>query len=181
MIHTVVDSPLGPLTLVADDEGRLAGLYMEAQRHRPSEERFGAPVVVDPLPEVEPTPAEAVLAETAGQLREYFAGTRRSVDVPLAPLGTDFQRRVWDVLARIPYGETRTYAEIADQTGNPAAVRAVGSAIGRNPLCVVVPCHRVVGSGGALTGYAGGLERKRRLLDLEDPAKAPTASTASTS
>ena len=168
MIHTVVDSPLGPLTLVADDEGRLAGLYMEAQRYRPSEERFGASVVV-PRPDAAPTPAEAVLAETATQLREYFAGTRRSLDVPQAPLGTDFQRRVWDVLARIPYGETRTYAQVADQVGSPTAVRAVGSAIGRNPLCVVVPCHRVVGSGGALTGYAGGLERKRRLLDLEHP------------
>lgn len=172
MIHTVVDSPLGPLTLVADDEGRLAGLYMEEQRYRPSEERFGAPLVAGPRPDeggTEPTPAEAVLAETANQLREYFAGTRRSVDVPQAPRGTDFQRRVWDALARIPYGETRTYAQIADQVGNPAAVRAVGSAIGRNPLCVVVPCHRVVGSGGALTGYASGLERKRRLLDLEHP------------
>ena len=176
MIHTVVDSPLGPLTLVADDEGRLTGLYMEAQRYRPPEERFGAPVV-DPGPDAAPTPAEAVLAETAGQLREYFAGTRRSVDVPQAPLGTEFQRRVWDVLAEIPYGETRTYAQIADQVGNPAAVRAVGAAIGRNPLCVVVPCHRVVGSGGALTGYAGGLERKRRLLDLEQPMRSDVSAS----
>ena len=168
MIHTVVDSPLGPLTLVADDEGRLAGLYMQAQRYRPAEERFGAAVEVGAGPGA--TPAEAVLVRTADQLEEYFAGTRQALDVPRAPLGTPFQRSVWDVLARIPYGETRTYRQVADELGRPAAVRAVGAAIGRNPVCVVVPCHRVIGTGGALTGYAGGLARKQLLLALEKPA-----------
>lgn len=168
MIHTVVDSPLGPLTLVADDEGRLAGVYMEGQRHRPPEDRFG-PAVAVARDGASATPARAVLAEAAHQLDEYFAGTRRTLDVPCAPVGTPFQRRVWEVLAGIPYGQTRTYAQVALQAGSPTAVRAVGAAVGRNPLCVVVPCHRVLGAGGALTGYAGGLERKRRLLQLEQP------------
>ncbi|WP_263731490.1 methylated-DNA--[protein]-cysteine S-methyltransferase [Cellulomonas sp. SG140] len=176
MIHTVVDSPLGPLTLVADDEGRLAGLYMQDQRYRPADERFGPAVKVPAGPDADR--AEAVLTETADQLEQYFAGTRRSLDVPRSPVGTAFQRQVWDALARIPYGETRTYAEVARELGRPTAVRAVGAAIGRNPLCVVVPCHRVVGTGGALTGYAGGLVRKQRLLDLEN---APVAATASRS
>ena len=170
MIHTVVDSPLGPLTLVADDEGRLTGLYMQDQRYRPAEERFGSAVVVRPRPTGDAGPSVAVLAEAADQLEEYFAGTRQALDVPRAPLGTPFQRSVWDVLARIPYGETRTYRQVADELGRPAAVRAVGAAIGRNPVCVVVPCHRVIGTGGALTGYAGGLARKQLLLALEKPA-----------
>lgn len=174
MIHTVVDSPLGPLTLVADDEGRLAGLYMQDQRYRPADERFGPAVTVPAGPDADP--AEAVLTEAADQLHEYFAGTRRSLDVPHAPVGTPFQRAVWDALARIPYGETRTYTDVARELGRPTAVRAVGAAIGRNPLCVVVPCHRVVGTGGALTGYAGGLVRKQRLLELEN---APAGRAAS--
>lgn len=169
MIHTVVESPLGPLTLVADDEGRLAGLYMRDQRYRPADERFGDAVDLNPGSPPRPGSPEAVLAQAAEQLAEYFAGTRHALDVPQAPLGTPFQRQVWAALARIPYGETRTYAEVADQIGRPTAVRAVGAAIGRNPLCVVVPCHRVLGTGGSLTGYAGGLERKRLLLDLESP------------
>jgi methylated-DNA-[protein]-cysteine S-methyltransferase len=101
------------------------------------------------------------------QLGEYFAGQRIRFTLPIAPAGTEFQRRVWDLLTAIPYGETRTYAQLAGAIGNSAAIRAVGAANARNPISVVVPCHRVVGSAGSLTGYAGGLARKQFLLDLE--------------
>lgn len=156
MRHTTVDSPLGPLTLVADGDA-LVGLYMAGQAHRPGDERFGEPASDD-----DPT-----LTAAADQLAEYFAGTRTEFVVPLHPAGTDFQRAVWQAIAGIPYGETSTYTELAQQVGRPAAFRAVGAAVGRNPLSVVVPCHRVVGASGALTGYAGGLDRKRLLLALE--------------
>ncbi|MDG9717725.1 methylated-DNA--[protein]-cysteine S-methyltransferase [Streptomyces sp. DH24] len=151
--HTVVDSPYGPLTLVAED-GILCGLYMEAQRHRPAEETFG---VRDDTP----------FAEAGEQLAAYFAGELKEFTLRLRLNGTPFQRRVWDELRRIPYGETRTYGELAGLLGAPRASRAVGLANGRNPIGVVVPCHRVVGADGGLTGYGGGLERKRRLLDFE--------------
>jgi methylated-DNA-[protein]-cysteine S-methyltransferase len=159
MRHTTVDSPLGPLTLVADGDA-LVGVYMAGQAHRPSDERFGAPA-----PDGDPT-----LAAAADELRQYFAGERTSFTVPLHPAGTEFQHAVWDAIAAIPYGETASYAELAQEIGRPTAVRAVGAAVGRNPLTVVVPCHRVIGSGGALTGYAGGLDRKRTLLSLEAKA-----------
>ncbi|MGW5902529.1 methylated-DNA--[protein]-cysteine S-methyltransferase [Streptomyces althioticus] len=151
--HTVTDSPYGPLTLVADD-GVLCGLYMEGQRHRPPEETFGAP---DDIP----------FTETKEQLAAYFAGDLTEFTVPLRLHGTPFQLRVWDQLRRIPYGETRTYGQLADRLGNPKASRAVGLANGRNPVGIIVPCHRVVGSTGSLTGYGGGLPRKQRLLDFE--------------
>ena len=151
--YTVIDSPIGKLTLVATD-GVLAGLYMERQRHLPATETFGRP---DPAP----------FAETIRQLDEYFAGNRTSFDLPLAMAGTEFQRRVWDGLCDIPYGETMSYGELAATLGKPAASRAVGLANGRNPISVIVPCHRVVGSTGSLTGYGGGLERKLFLLDFE--------------
>jgi methylated-DNA-[protein]-cysteine S-methyltransferase len=106
-------------------------------------------------------------SEAARQLREYFEGTRERFDLPLKPLGSEFQRRVWDALLEIPFGETSTYGAIARRIERPTASRAVGACVGRNPLAVVVPCHRVLGSHGALTGYAGGLERKRWLLALE--------------
>ncbi len=140
--HTVTDSPYGPLTLVADD-GVLCGLYMTDQRHRPPEETFGAP---------DDTP----FTETAEQLDAYFAGDLTEFTVPLRLHGTSFQLRVWEQLRRIPYGETRTYGELAALLGNPKASRAVGLANGRNPVGVIVPCHRVIGSTGALTGYGGG-------------------------
>ncbi|MBQ2062086.1 MAG: methylated-DNA--[Oscillospiraceae bacterium] len=105
--------------------------------------------------------------EAARQVRQYLAGERRVFDLPLAPAGTDFQRAVWRALADIPYGETRTYGQIAASVGRPGAARAVGAAAGRNPIAPVIPCHRCVGKGGALTGYAGGLWRKERLLALE--------------
>ncbi|CAL9391949.1 methylated-DNA--[protein]-cysteine S-methyltransferase [Streptomyces pilosus] len=151
--HTVIDSPYGPLTLVADD-GVLCGLYMTDQRHRPAEETFG---VAD----------DAGFEEAEEQLAAYFAGELRAFTVALRLRGTPFQRRVWEQLARIPYGETRTYGQLADALGNPKASRAVGLANGRNPVGIIVPCHRVVGASGGLTGYGGGLERKRRLLDFE--------------
>ena len=154
-VHTVVESPLGPLTLVRAPDG-LCGLYMDAQRHRPGSDRFGARV-------------ETGFDDVTTQLAEYFAGERTAFTVPLAPRGTEFQQRVWAALRTIPYGETWTYLQLAEQLGNPAAIRAVAAANGRNPIGIIVPCHRVVGSDGSLTGYAGGLERKRFLLDLESP------------
>ncbi|MXM64035.1 methylated-DNA--[protein]-cysteine S-methyltransferase [Streptomyces sp. HUCO-GS316] len=152
--HTVIDSPYGPLTLVAD-EGVLCGLYMAGQRHRPPEESFGER---DEVP----------FAEATDQLTAYFAGelTEFTIDLTLSS-GTPFQQSVWRRLLSIPYGETRSYGQLADALGNPAASRAVGLANGRNPIGIIVPCHRVVGADGSLTGYGGGLDRKRRLLDFE--------------
>ncbi|MFJ6466741.1 methylated-DNA--[protein]-cysteine S-methyltransferase [Streptomyces sp. NPDC091387] len=152
--HTVTDSPYGPLTLVATD-GVLAGLYMTAQRHRPPEETFGEP---DPGP----------FGEAIRQLDAYFAGELREFDLPLALDGTPFQRTVWAELQRIPYGETRSYGELAEILGKPGASRAVGLANGKNPVGVIVPCHRVIGASGSLTGYGGGLDRKQRLLAFEN-------------
>ncbi|MFE5996435.1 MULTISPECIES: methylated-DNA--[protein]-cysteine S-methyltransferase [Streptomyces] len=151
--HTVVDSPYGPLTLVATD-GVLSAVYMTDQRHRPPEETFGAP---DP----EPFP------EVIRQLTAYFAGELTTFDVPLALHGTPFQRSVWAELLKIPYGETRTYGELAGELGKPGASRAVGLANGKNPVSIIVPCHRVIGASGGLTGYGGGLDRKQRLLAFE--------------
>ncbi|MFI9380710.1 methylated-DNA--[protein]-cysteine S-methyltransferase [Kutzneria sp. NPDC052558] len=152
-VKTIVDSPVGPLTLVG--EGReLTGLYMTDQRHRPAEESFG---------ELDASPFGAVIE----QLAAYFDGTLDTFDLPLAPRGTPFQRRVWTALCEIPYGETISYGELAEQIGRPSAARAVGLANGKNPISIIVPCHRVVGSGGGLTGYGGGLARKQYLLDFE--------------
>ncbi|MEU4180654.1 methylated-DNA--[protein]-cysteine S-methyltransferase [Streptomyces sp. NPDC026589] len=151
--HTVLDSPYGPLTLVATD-GVLSALYMTDQRHRPPQETFGDP---DPEP----------FAETIQQLTEYFAGERTTFDLPLNLAGTPFQRSVWAELLKIPYGETRTYGALAEELGKPGASRAVGLANGKNPVGIIVPCHRVIGASGSLTGYGGGLDRKQRLLAFE--------------
>jgi len=151
--HTIIDSPLGELTLVADD-GVLAGIYFPMHTHLPSPKTFG-------------TRVGAGFETIVDQLREYFAGERHDFDIPLAPRGDAFQQRVWNLLRRIPYGETRTYGQLATELGDPALARAVGAANGRNPISIVVPCHRVVGADGRLVGYAGGLERKQFLLDLE--------------
>ena len=151
--HTVIDSPYGPLTLVADD-GVLCGLYMTDQRHRPPEESFGEP---DGSP----------FGEAEEQLDAYFAGVLKEFTLELRLHGTPFQAAVWQELRRIPHGETRSYGQLADTLGNPGASRAVGLANGKNPIGIIVPCHRVVGADGGLTGYGGGLERKRRLLDFE--------------
>jgi methylated-DNA-[protein]-cysteine S-methyltransferase len=148
-----ISSPLGALRLVADGTA-LAGVYFED--HHPAPIDLGAPSPTDP-----------VLARAAEQLREWFAGARTRFELPLAPRGTEFQRAVWRALSAIPFGELRSYAEIATAIGRPGSARAVGAANARNPLSIVVPCHRVVGTGGGLTGYAGGLERKAWLLSHE--------------
>ncbi len=154
--HVIVDSPVGPLTLVAE-RGRLRGLFMDEQRHAPDMADLGTPG----------DPADEPFAQAATQLAAYFSGQLTAFDLPLAPAGTPFQLRVWDALRTIPYGQTLTYGQLASQIGSPAASRAVGLANGRNPISVVVPCHRVIGADGSLTGYGGGLHRKRFLLDLE--------------
>lgn len=154
-VHTVVDSPCGPLTLVARD-GALAGLYMTGQRHRPAEETFG--------PRDDSLPA---FTAAARQLDAYFAGDRTRFDLDLTLAGTPFQQRVWAALREIPYGETVSYGELAVSLGQPNASRAVGLANGRNPIGIIVPCHRVIGANGSMTGYGGGLDRKRWLLSFE--------------
>jgi methylated-DNA-[protein]-cysteine S-methyltransferase len=154
--HVTVASPVGPLTIVAEG-GKIAGLYMDAQRHAPGPESFG--LAADP--------AEEPFAAAAAQLQAYFDGKLTQFDLPLSPAGTEFQRRVWAGLRAIPYGETITYGELAIRLGRPAASRAVGLANGKNPIAIVVPCHRVIGADGSLTGYGGGLDRKRFLLALE--------------
>ena len=154
--HVVVDSPIGPMTLVAEAES-IVGIFMDDQRHLPPNEKFGHP---DPGDSV-------VLQETERQLGQYFAGNRNTFELPLAPVGTPFQRRVWDALREIPYGETISYGELARRVGQPTAARAVGLANGKNPISIVVPCHRVIGSSGKLIGYGGGLRRKQTLLELE--------------
>ncbi|MGW4655608.1 methylated-DNA--[protein]-cysteine S-methyltransferase [Streptomyces sp. NPDC004279] len=151
--HNVIDSPYGPLTLVADD-GVLCGLYMDGQRHRPPEETFGER-------------DDTLFGEATAQLRAYFAGESKDFTVDMRLQGTPFQLSVWEQLRKIPYGETRSYGELADALGNPGASRAVGLANGKNPVSIIVPCHRVVGANGDPTGYGGGLARKRRLLDFE--------------
>jgi methylated-DNA-[protein]-cysteine S-methyltransferase len=123
-------------------------------------------------------PGEPPLPALRAQLAEYAGGERRRFALPLAPRGTDFERRVWQALTEIPYGETRSYAEIAAAVGSPAACRAVGRANGRNPIAIVIPCHRVIGSDGSLTGYGGGLDLKRFLLDLEGARRAAAAGPA---
>ncbi|MFC8970168.1 methylated-DNA--[protein]-cysteine S-methyltransferase [Streptomyces sp. NPDC057094] len=154
--HMVIDSPYGPLTLVADD-GVLCGLYMVGQRHRPQEETFGER-------------DDTLFGEVTEQLGAYFAGELKEFTVELRLAGTPFQRSVWDRLRQIPYGETRSYGELAEALGNLGASRAVGLANGKNPIGIIVPCHRVVGASGGLTGYGGGLDRKQRLLDFESGA-----------
>jgi methylated-DNA-[protein]-cysteine S-methyltransferase len=154
--HSVHESPLGPLTLRADD-GVLSGLYMLEHRHGPGPERLGERV------------ADAAPAARE-QLASYFVGELREFSVEVALRGTEFQARVWAALREIPYGETCSYGELAVAIGAPTAVRAVGLANGKNPVSIVVPCHRVVGVNGSLTGYGGGTDRKRTLLELEGAA-----------
>lgn len=156
------ESPIGTLTAAATDAG-LTALLFETRRHGPSEAetaRWRAAREAG-------APATRVLDAARAQLGAYFAGTLTAFDLPLAPRGTPFQHRVWRALLEIPYGETVSYAEIARRIGAPDAVRAVGAANGRNPVSIVVPCHRVIGANGALTGYGGGIERKRWLLAHE--------------
>lgn len=150
-----IPSPVGELQLVADDVGLVAILW-------DTDETSRVPLVVD-----QAQARHATLEQAEHELGEYFAGSRKVFTVPFAPRGTPFQQAVWSALQEIPFGETRSYAQIADRVGNRQGVRAVGGAIGRNPLSIMIPCHRVIGSNGKLTGFAGGLNRKSFLLDLE--------------
>jgi methylated-DNA-[protein]-cysteine S-methyltransferase len=151
-------SPIGPLRVVAED-GAIVGLFMEDR----------------PPPPTQVRDADPLLEEACRQLAAWFAGERTAFDLPLRPPGTPFQRAVWAALEAIPYGETRSYSQIAAGVGRPSAVRAVGAANGQNPIAVIVPCHRVIGASGALTGYGGGLDRKRWLLGHEREVASRTA------
>lgn len=157
-VHTLFDSPLGPMLLAASPQG-LAGVWFQSQRHGPD------------AAHISQWPADAshpVLQAAVQQLEAYFQGQRQAFDLPLDwSAGTAFQQRVWQALLGIAHGQTRRYGELAQQIGQPTAARAVAAAIGRNPLSIVVPCHRVLGADGSLTGYAGGLDRKAALLALE--------------
>lgn len=160
-VNVTIDSPVGPLTLVAE-RGALTGLYMSDQRHRPPGETLGSR-----LRQVDSAEDAALFTSVERQLAAYFNGTLTSFDVPLNLIGTTFQQQVWQALCGIAHGETISYGELARRVGQPGAARAVGMANGRNPIGIIVPCHRVIGANGSMTGYDGGLDRKRFLLDLE--------------
>jgi methylated-DNA-[protein]-cysteine S-methyltransferase len=157
-LYTELASPLGTLLLTAEN-GALTGVHFPGQKHpRPRQ------------PDWQRADNEPVLARARAQLAEYFEGRRTRFDLPLAPRGTPFQQAVWRALLAVPFGRTSTYGAIAAAVGRPSAVRAVGAAVGANPIAIIVPCHRIIGRDGALTGYAGGLDRKARLLALEQRA-----------
>jgi methylated-DNA-[protein]-cysteine S-methyltransferase len=153
--YTTTDTPVGPMVLTAEGDA-LSGSYLHEGRHNPELSR-----------DRERRDHHPVLEEAVAQLDDYFGGRRSDFDLPLQMDGTPFQRQVWSALRTIPYGETASYGEIAAQVGQPGAARAVGSANGRNPVAVIVPCHRVIAADGTLGGYGGGLPRKRWLLALE--------------
>ncbi len=156
MWKTQLPGPVGILHAIASDRGLCALLWADSDG--PENCRDARPTSPD---------AHPVLGSLAKQLEEYFAGTRQVFDLPLEPAGTAFQIAVWNALRKIPYGETRSYAEQAQMIGNPAAVRAVGGANGKNPISIIIPCHRVIGKNGSLTGFGGGLPVKKFLLDHE--------------
>lgn len=154
-IYTLLDSPLGTLALTSDGS-HLTGIHFPRRDGRPAVERTW-----------ERDDAAPVLARARTQLAEYFDGRRTRFELPLRPAGTAFQQSVWHALLKVPFGRTSTYGALAAEIGRPTAARAVGAAVGANPLAVVVPCHRIIGADGTLTGYAGGLPRKTKLLALE--------------
>jgi methylated-DNA-[protein]-cysteine S-methyltransferase len=154
--HTTFPTPLGPMHAFASDVGLRAILFDGSD-----------PATNGVVGELREAPRNDLLRACSAQLGEYFAGRRRAFDLPLDPVGTPFQQAAWRALREIPFGETRSYAEQAAAIGRPSAVRAIGAANGRNPLTIVVPCHRVIGSGGQLTGFASGIDNKRALLELE--------------
>lgn len=158
LAYKTMESPVGKLTLVASDQGLAAVLWENDSPHR---------VLLDELVHDASHP---VLLKAESQLGEYFSGKRQTFSIALDMRGTPFQKNVWKALIAIPFGETRSYRQLAEQVGNPQASRAVGAANGKNPISIVVPCHRVIGSSGKLTGFAGGLETKAQLLDLERKA-----------
>ncbi|WP_433736022.1 methylated-DNA--[protein]-cysteine S-methyltransferase [Pseudomonas putida] len=163
--YITLASPVGELKLVANGS-RLAAILWE--NDKPDRVRLG------PMSEA---PGNPILVRAAEQLREYFAGTRQRFELELDFAGTAFQKQVWAALLTIPFGETRSYSQIAEQIGNPSAVRAVGAANGKNPISIVAPCHRVIGASGKLTGFAGGLEAKALLLTLEGGEWSETGTT----
>ncbi|WP_342755085.1 methylated-DNA--[protein]-cysteine S-methyltransferase [Pantoea sp. MBD-2R] len=163
----LLPSPVGELTLIASDNGLAAILW---ENENPKRVRAMMP---------QENPSHPILLETERQLTEYFAGQRRCFTVKLDFVGTEFQKKVWAALVAIPFGETRSYAEIARQIGHPAAVRAVGAANGKNPISIIAPCHRVIGSNGKLTGFAGGLTAKALLLKIEATANSAEEFTLS--
>jgi len=149
------ESPMGKMLIVAADEG-LRGLYFIDQKYYREVQS-----------EWTRAPKHPVVRQTAREMQEYFAGKRRQFDIPLAPEGTPFQASIWKAISSVKYGDSITYSELARRAGHPDAIRAAGTATGRNPITIIVPCHRIVGSDGSLTGYAGGLDRKRALQELE--------------
>jgi len=155
LANKTIQSPVGDLKLVASDKGLVAVLWPGDSPRRVR------------LEETVTDERDSILLETERQLQEYFDGTRKTFSIPLDMRGTRFQKDVWEALLDIPFGDTRTYAQLATTLGNPQTARAVGAANGRNPISIIVPCHRVIGSSGKLTGFAGGLAVKARLLDLE--------------
>jgi methylated-DNA-[protein]-cysteine S-methyltransferase len=159
--YTTADTTLGLVTIVAVGDA-ITGLYFRHHVRRPAQETFGQEVAVE---------NDALLTEAATQVREYLAGTRREFDLPFDAAGDAFQHAVWSIVAEVPFGETTTYGAIAERLGDKSLAYRVGQAVGANPLCIYVPCHRVLGANGKLTGYAGGLKRKRALLELEEPAQ----------
>lgn len=159
--HTTADTTLGQVTIVAVGDA-ITGLYFRHHVRRPAQETFGQEVAVG---------NDALLADAATQLRDYLAGRRREFDLPFDAAGDAFQRSVWSIVAEVPFGGTTTYGAIAERLGDKSLSYRVGQAVGANPLCVYVPCHRVLGANGKLTGYAGGLKRKQALLELEEPAQ----------
>lgn len=162
-VYKIIDSPIGKLKLVANGP-RLSAILWE--NDKPNRVRLG------PIQEDKDSP---ILAETERQLNEYFAGKRNCFELELDFVGTEFQKKVWETLLTIPFGETRSYGEIAMQIGNAKAVRAVGAATGKNPISIITPCHRVIGASGDLTGFAGGLRAKKMLLTLESGNRSQTA------
>jgi methylated-DNA-[protein]-cysteine S-methyltransferase len=159
LAYKVIESPVGKLKLVASDKGLVAILW---EKDSPRRVRLSEPVANEQHP---------ILVKTERQLREYFAGKRKAFSIALDMRGTRFQKDVWEALLAIPFGETRSYGQLAKQLGNPRAYRAVGAANGKNPVSIIVPCHRVIGSSGKLTGFAGGLDTKAHLLGLEGKAR----------
>jgi len=158
--HAQVKTKLGEVTLLSDGAA-LTGLYFPHHWYMPDVDTFGKAIDAQ---------QDAILSQAANELQEYLSGERRTLDVPLVALGDDFSDRVWKLLREIPYGQTTTYGALAERLGDKSLAQRVGDAVGHNPLCVFIPCHRVVGANGALTGYAGGLARKKALLELEESA-----------
>jgi methylated-DNA-[protein]-cysteine S-methyltransferase len=163
--HAVIDSSLGELTLVAQDDA-LTGLYFRHHWYRPAEDLLGRRVDAE---------SDALLAAARTQLTDYLAGRRHGFNLPTRLNGDEGQQRVWQLLSNIPYGETVTYGELAAALADGTTAQGVGQTVGRNPVSIIVPCHRVVGRNGGLTGYAGGLDRKKYLLELEEPSEVKAA------